>query len=188
MAHFYKDHGWAHAFGKANPDTDIKKEVKKTMYNAEARANMEAEADYYGGIFGYLAGYNTLSISGAFFDTLYTALELPDEVKGYPSRQDRIKIYGNSKGMLERLIPVFNTANLLNLVQNYEEAALCYDYIIQTFPSREMYNNKGVAFANQALSFYHAEELKLVHPFGLDATTRLALGTTRSNEERKKNN
>ncbi len=67
IAHFYKDHGWAHAFGKANPGGDIKENVKQSMYNSEDRARMEAEADYFGGIFGYMSGYNTLSVGGAFF-------------------------------------------------------------------------------------------------------------------------
>lgn len=176
IAHFYKDHGWAHAFGKANPGSDIKKNVKESMYNSEDRARMEAEADYFGGIFGYMSGYNTLGVGGKFFDVLYDALEIPDETFGYPSRQDRISIYDNSKKMLEELVPVFNTANMLNLVRRYEKASMCYDHVIVTFPSREMYNNAGVALAQEALAMYTAEELKFVYPFGIDLDTRLSSG------------
>lgn len=190
LAHYYKDHGWAHAFGKANPDTDIKTQIKQTDYDGEARANMEAEADYFGGIFGYLAGYNTLSSSPAFFDTLYKVLELPEEVRGYPSLSDRRAIYGNSQTMLEKLIPVFKTANLLNLVGSYDKAGICYDHVIHTFPSREMYNNAGVAFAQKAISLYAPEELKFVYPLGLDMNTRLdnagTKGTGLSKEARRK--
>jgi tetratricopeptide (TPR) repeat protein len=190
LAHYYKDHGWAHAFGKANPDTDIKTQIKQTDYDGESRANMEAEADYFGGIFGYLAGYNTLSSSPAFFDTLYKVLELPEEVKGYPSLSDRRAIYMNSQEMLEKLIPVFQTANLLNLVGSYDKAGMCYDHIIHTFPSREMYNNAGVAFAQKAISLFAPEELKFVYPVGLDMNTRLdnagTKGTGLSKEARRK--
>ncbi|WMX13559.1 M48 family metalloprotease [Aureispira sp. CCB-E] len=185
IAHFYKDHGWAHAFGKANPDNDIKKNVKESMYDSDDRARMEAEADYFGGIFGYMSGYNTLGVGGAFFDKLYDALEIPDETFGYPSRQDRIAIYNNSKEMLEELIPVFNTANLLNLVRRYEKASMCYDHVIVTFPSREMYNNAGVALAQEAMSMYSPEELKFVYPFGLDLDTRLSHAGTKGAGESK---
>lgn len=185
IAHFYKDHGWAHAFGKANPDNEIKKNVKESMYDSDDRARMEAEADYFGGIFGYMSGYNTLGVGGAFFDKLYDALEIPDETFGYPSRKDRIGIYNNSKEMLEDLIPVFNTANLLNLVRRYEKASMCYDHVIVTFPSREMYNNAGVAIAQEAISMYSPEELKFVYPFGIDFETRLSSGGTKGAGESK---
>jgi tetratricopeptide (TPR) repeat protein len=185
IAHFYKDHGWAHAFGKANPDSDIKTNVKESMYNSDDRARMEAEADYFGGIFGYMSGYNTLGVGGEFFDKLYAALEIPDETFGYPSRKDRIAIYNNSKQMLEDLIPIFNTANLLNLVRRYEKASMCYDHVIVTFPSREMYNNAGLAIAQEAMSLYSAEELKFVYPFGIDLDTRLSNGGTKGAGESK---
>jgi tetratricopeptide (TPR) repeat protein len=185
IAHFYKDHGWAHAFGKANSGSDIQKNVKESMYDSDDRARMEAEADYFGGIFGYMSGYNTLGVGGEFFDHLYDALEVPDETFGYPSRKDRISIYNNSKQMLEDLIPVFNTANLLNLVRRYEKASMCYDHVIVTFPSREMYNNAGVALAQEAMSMYSAEELKFAYPFGLDLDTRLSNAGTKGAGESK---
>jgi len=185
IAHFYKDHGWAHAFGKANPDNDIKKNVKESMYDSDDRARMEAEADYFGGIFGYMSGYNTLGVGGEFFNKLYDALEIPDETFGYPSRKDRIAIYNNSKQMLEDLIPIFNTANLLNLVRRYEKASMCYDHVIVTFPSREMYNNAGVALAQESIRLYSAEELKFVYPFGIDFDTRLSNGGTKGAGESK---
>jgi len=185
IAHFFKDHGWAHAFGKANPSSEIKKNVSQSMYNSEDRARMEAEADYFGGIFGYLTGYNTLSVGAEFFDTLYTALKIPDETFGYPTRKDRMSIYDNSQEMLEKLIPVFKTANMLNLIRRYEQASMCYDHIIKTFPSREIYNNAGVALAQEAISLYTPEELQFVYPFGLDLDTRLDNAGRRSAGETK---
>lgn len=186
IAHFYKDHGWAHAFGKATPDgSDIKKNVKESMYDSDDRARMEAEADYFGGIFGYMSGYNTLGVGGEFFDVLYTALEIPDETFGYPSRKDRIAIYNNAKEMLEELVPVFNAANMLNLVRRYEKASMCYDHVIVTFPSREMYNNAGVALAQEAMGMFTPEELKFVYPFGIDLDTRMNNAGTKGAGEAK---
>lgn len=185
IAHFYKDHGWAHAFGKANPNNDIKKNIKESMYDSDDRARMEAEADYFGGIFGYMSGYNTLGVGGAFFDKLYKVLEIPDETFGYPSRQDRISIYNNSQKMLQELIPVFDAANLLNLVRQYSSASICYDYILNTFPSREIYNNAGVALAQKAMSLHSPEELKFIYPFGIDLDTRLDHAGTKGAGESK---
>ncbi|MCP4438032.1 MAG: hypothetical protein GY810_03735 [Aureispira sp.] len=185
IAHFYKDHGWAHAFGLANPDTEIKTNVDNSMYNSDDRSRIEAEADYYGGIFGYMTGYNTLAVGSEFFSELYDALNIPDETFGYPSRKDRMSIYDNSKKMLEKLIPVFKAANMLSLTKHYEKASMCYDYVINTFPSREMYNNAGVALAWEALALYSPEELKYVYPFGIDMDTRLDNAGTKGAGETK---
>lgn len=185
ITHFYKDHGWAHAFGKANPDTKIAENVQESMYDSDDRARMEAEADYFGGIFGYMSGYNTLEVSAEFFNRLYEALEIPDETFGYPSRSERIGIYNNAKRQLEALIPVFNVANVLNVSRRYEAASRCYEHIMSTFPSREIYNNAGVALAQEAVGLFSPEELKFVYPFGLDLDTRLNQAGTKGVGESK---
>ncbi|MCH2046873.1 MAG: hypothetical protein MK212_22355, partial [Saprospiraceae bacterium] len=134
---------------------------------------MEAEADYFGGVFGRMAGYNTVGIGGEFFKRLYKQIDLPDSLFGYPSLQDRISICNNSLNRFERLVPVFRAANLLTVTNNYDQAAVCFHYLADIFPSREMFNNIGVSKAQEALNYYQAEELKYIYPFGLDRETRL---------------
>lgn len=173
LAHFYKDHGWGMSFGTANEDTEIAKKIYDMEMNETLRAKMEAEADYFGGLFGYMAGYNTLEVGAEFYNKLYEAVGLPDSTAGYPTRADRVDICRNSKKMLKELLPVFKAANLLTLTQQYEKAALCYDHIAKTFPSREIYNNAGVAYLATAMDTYKDEEMPYIYPMGIDFETRM---------------
>lgn len=177
LAHFYKDHGWGMHFGSTNEGLDIAKDIYKHEHTAENHSEMEAEADYFGGLFGYLAGYNTLAITGDFFDLLYEKMGLEDETYGYPSKQERVKIAENSRKMLEELVPVFDAANYLTMIGQYELAATCYEHIIKTFPSSELYNNIGVTLALNAVSLMEPAELQYVYPFAIDLKTNLEIGS-----------
>lgn len=173
LAHFYKDHGWGYSFGMMNNGTHIADDIYEMELTSENRSAMEAEADYFGGIFCYMSGFNTLDITKDFFNLMYERLEIPEETFGYPTKHDRIAIYANTKSMLHELIPVFDAANYLTVLQEYDKAAACYDHIIAVFPSREMYNNLGVSLALQAMEMYQPGELDYTYPFTLDTETRL---------------
>ena len=71
------------------------------------------------------------------------------------------------------LIPLFEAGYRLLLLQQYETAAYCFDYITRTFASRELLNNAGVARTLQALSLFKSGAQRFVYPFELDAATRL---------------
>ncbi len=173
LAHFFKDHGWGMAFGTANEDLEVASKIYKLKLTPQRKTECEAQADYYGGLFGYMAGYRSLNVGKDFFEKLYTAAKIPDVTSGYPTRQERMKIGDNSKKMLEKLIAVFEAGNLLVVTDDFERAASCYDHIIATFPSREIYNNAGVALAREALKLSDPEKIKFAYPFTLDLDTRL---------------
>jgi len=173
LAHFYKDHGWGMAFGTANEDLEVANKIYKLKLTPARKTECEAQADYYGGLFGYMAGYQSLNVGEEFFNKLYKAAKLPAVTNGYPTLQERMKIGDNSKKMLQKLIAVFEAANLLVVTDDFERAASCYDHIITTFPSREIYNNAGVALAREALKLYDVEKLKYAYPFTLDLDTRM---------------
>ena len=185
LAHFYKDHGWGWSFGLANKDLDIAKKIYKMDLTEGRRKEMETEADYFGGLFGYMAGYNTLGVSGKFLKVLYKKVGLDKETEGYPTLAERQGIARNTLKSLRKLVPVFDAANYLTMVQAYDMASACYDYIGKTFPSREVYNNSGVALALQAVKLFTKKELKYFYPFGLDTDTRLNGYTTRAGGETK---
>ncbi len=75
--------------------------------------------------------------------------------------------------MLQDLVPVFKAANLLTLTQQYKQAALWYDHIAKTFPSRKIYNNAGVAYLAMAMDTYEEEEMPYIYPMGIDFETRM---------------
>lgn len=70
-------------------------------------------------------------------------------------------------------MPVFEAGHGLLLIGLYEEAGRCFDHIAQTFPSREILNNAGVARVQEALTLFPEGELRFVYPLELDAQTRL---------------
>jgi len=190
LAHFYKDHGWGMAFGTANEDLDVASKIYKLKLTSARKTECEAQADYYGGLFGYMAGYKSLNVGPEFFKKLYTAAKLPNVTNGYPTLQERMKIGENSKKMLEKLIAVYEAGNMLCVTDDFERAASCYDHVISVFPSREIYNNAGVALAREALKLYDVEKMKFAYPFTLDLDTRMdnagQKGMTEDKEEKIK--
>src|SRR5688572_16920776 len=168
LAHFYKDHGWGYSFGDANEYLKISKKIYKLQLDPVRQAEMETEADYFGGIFGYMAGYNSLNVGSELFDKFYKTAKIPDVTTGYPTRQERMLICDNSIKLLDKLIPLFDAANCLVLLGEYDKAASIYDHIIVTFPSREIYNNQGAAYAMAALGLFDEGTVKFVYPFSID--------------------
>ena len=178
LAHYYKDHGWVNDFGNGFADLGVGKRFKKLQRRAGKLVEIEIEADYFGGLFGYVAGYNTLDITPTLLDAIYAEYELVEQLHGYPSLAERRQIATRSKQQLAQLIPVFETGQHLLLIGHYAQAARAFDYIARTFPSREILNNGGVARALQAVALIGDQPF--AYPFELDAETRLRQGTSRS--------
>lgn len=181
LAHYYKDHGWGMAFGSSAEDLKIAQEIYESELSIDRKKIMEAEADYFGGLYGYLAGYNTLKVGAKFIAAFYD-IGVPETVPGYPDKEDRQKIVSETTTDLAQLITVYEAANLLSIVGNYEESARCYQHIATSFPSREIYNNAGVNLATHALSLFKKEERDYFYPFGLDENTRLNQGGTKGGD------
>jgi tetratricopeptide (TPR) repeat protein len=185
LAHFYKDHTWGYDFATKNVYLKISEKIYTVNESESRKAEMETQADYYGGLFGYMAGYNTLSVGGAFFEKFYHKADVPDETYGYPTLQERMKICETSANMLSKMIPMFDAANYLVLIGEYEKAGNIYDNILATFPSREIYNNAGAAYAFAALSLFEEGELKYIYPFSLETDTRMNKGGQKGLSEDK---
>ncbi|MBL4592736.1 MAG: M48 family metalloprotease [Flavobacteriales bacterium] len=66
LSHYYKDHGWGMSFGAAPENFKIAQEIYDSELTIDRKKIMEAEADYFGCLYGYLAGYNTLNVGGKF--------------------------------------------------------------------------------------------------------------------------
>ncbi len=181
LSHYYKDHGWGMSFGAAPEDFTIAKEIYDSDLTMDRKKIMEAEADYFGCLYGYLAGYNTLKVGGKFISAFYD-IGVSEVTPGYPSKEDRIKIVGEVNEKLAQLIPIYETANMLSLVGNYEESARCFEHVATFFPSREIYNNAGVNKVVHAFSLFKKEEYDYFYPFGLDEGSRLNQGGAKGGE------
>jgi len=172
LAHYYLRHGWVGDFGNTFASLDVgRKALKIASY--EEVVKCEAEADYVGGFYGFLSGYDTFGLAPRVLDTIYAAYRLPDKLPNYPSLTERKTIALRSDGHLKEIVPVFDAANRLLILEKYEAAARLFEYLSQVFPSREMFNNAGVAYALEALSLPSLEEDRFAYPFEFDPETRL---------------
>lgn len=172
LAHYYLRHGWVGDFGNAFVSHDMgKKALKVASY--EEVVKCEAEADYVGGFYGYLSGYDTFGMAPRVLNLIYSAYHLSEKLVNYPSLIERKAIALKAEGNLRQIVPVFEVANRLLLLEQYEAAARLYEYLSQVFPSREMFNNAGVAYALKALGCPSLNEDRFAYPFEFDPETRL---------------
>ena len=171
LAHFYQDHGWVGDFGNGFADLDVGQLLGDLQQNPAKVVELEAEADYFGGFFGYMAGYRTLQATPPLLEGIYAEYELGADMEGYPDLSERQEIARRSQAQLARLIPVFEAGERLLLVRRHQAAARCFEYIARTFPSREIHNNAGVAWLLAALEA--GAGVGFVLPVEFDGETRL---------------
>ena len=97
----------------------------------------------------------------------------PTQLPNYPSKTERISIAQRQLENIAKLIPVYEAAKQLLILGRYEESGRLFAHLAQIFPSREMFNNTGVAFALEAVRMLPPKSLPFIHPFELDAESRL---------------
>jgi len=172
LAHFYKDHAWGADFGSRLAATPLGPKIQEL--SIQQRLGFEAQADDFGGIYGYLAGYDTFGVAREALGRVYQAYAIPDTSSDYPSLPERESIARNSADRLKALIPVFEAANLLFAIGRYAEASACFGHIARIFPSREILSNAAVALAIGS-GAPDADR----YPWLLDTQTRLRMPSQR---------
>ena len=171
LAHCYSNHGWGRDFGQRFADLEIGQAVEE--FRPLRKVELETQADEFGGFWGYVAGYRTREVAPRLLAAIYAAYGLGDDLKGYPALEERQIIAGRAADRVAELIPLFEAGYRLLLLQQYETAAYCFDYITRSFASRELLNNAGVARVLQALHLFEPGAQRFAYPFELDAATRL---------------
>ncbi|PSR53068.1 hypothetical protein AHMF7605_05770 [Adhaeribacter arboris] len=165
LAHHYEKHDWYYTFGigKASPSTS-KKDIER----------FESEADFYGCFYGELAGFSTGRVFPQIIDVLYQRFRLADQLQGYPSKEERKAIYRKKQTEAGQMVAIFKAGQFMYLLQEFDYAATCFDYLLNRFPSREILNNLAAAKLQQALVLYQATEPPgFTYPVELDARSRL---------------
>ena len=171
LAHCYLNHGWGRDFGQRFADLDIGQRVAD--FRPLRTVELETQADEFGSFWSYVAGYRTREVAPRLLAAIYAAYGLGDDLVGYPALEERQAIVGRAADRVAERIPLFEAGHRLLLLQQYETAAYCFDYITRTFASRELLNNAGVARALQALNLFEPGAQPFAYPFELDAATRL---------------
>lgn len=178
LAHYYENHSYTSSF--SNPMAS----AADSIFSQANSKEMEGEADYFGLFYGFLAGYDTFRVLPHILDSIYKAYNKPEQLPGYPTKDERISIARKIIQEVKPLVGIFQAGQFLYLRKNYQEAAVCFDYLLTKYPGREIYNNSGVAKLALAMEVMDAEQLYFAYPFELDADTRLTRRTIRSTDDK----
>lgn len=122
---------------------------------------IELQRDKEGHFYARVAGFRPNQMISTFFDKIYP--QLVEENNLYPSQKERLKSIEDTYTEADRLYHIFEADNFLVLFGYYEEAAMAYEYLIQHFPSREMYYNAGSCY----LSLLKNSEIFANHNFNI---------------------
>jgi hypothetical protein len=180
LAHYTQNHHYKDGFfaGLLPNSFGIPKSVRKNA--KEQKMELEVEADYYGLLQGYLAGYNTYQLLPKVLGKIYEEYKLNEQLEGYPTKNERIGSAEKTVSEIKSLIPVFDAGKFLYLSKNYEDASTCFQFISNTFTDRDIANNIGVSVLAQAINLMNKEEVYFAYPCELDAAGRLLSSTTRN--------
>jgi len=105
---------------------------------------------------------------------IYDFYELEDIISNYPPKQERLTMAEETQKQVTELINIYEVANYLSAIGQYHLAGLSYQYLLQFYQGKEIYNNIGV---NQAL--YAMNEATSTHydlylyPIEIDSHIRL---------------
>lgn len=164
LTQYYEKHAWRNAFARQHANLDIGKNLKIIQ---DGIIN-ETEADYFGGFLAYTAGYGLFTDAGKVISELDAAYGLKENITGYPSKSDRVELCDRSAEKLELLIDVFEMGNMLFSADMHSEAYYYYQYILNFYPSRELYNNQGTIAVMSAMKLMEPGELKYKYVSALD--------------------
>lgn len=164
LTHYYEKHGWRNGFVQEYGDLPISLKLNKL---SDKVAN-ETEADYLGGFLAYSAGYGLFDRGAELIQKIYKAYNWAPDTENYPSLSDRKTLISQTNKKLERLVEVFEMANLLTAIGRYDEAYEFYRYLAIRYQSREIYNNLGVAKVLEALEQFEDNEVVFRYPVQLD--------------------
>jgi len=148
---FIIGHELGHFFDRTNNKGFATNYLKWTHTQKE-----EEKADIWGVFCAYLADYKTVSIVPNLIEAIYLEyglMEKKDNLYGYPSFQIRQEVAQNVQNQVKELIHLFDTANYLSAMGKYRLAASSYQYILQFYQGREIYNNLGVNYALESMNF-----------------------------------
>ncbi len=179
LAHYYNDHHFSDNFVSFFGFSETGDKIEQADKTMESLTVYETQADYYGGMYGFMAGYNTFGMIPQLYEKIYKAYSLPDQTANYPSKDERKQIAVKNGEKIKNLSYVFQVGTYCMLINKYDEAIKCFDYIINDgFITRDILNNLGVAYALRAMQLKgRTIEEPYAYPFELDAQSRLKAGT-----------
>lgn len=167
---FLIGHELIHCYQEAKGTTNF-------LTDAHTTGNPEGEriADIRGAFTAKMAGYDPSKIIADLIDGLYEAYDLKDiAMPAYPPLEVRQATAEYVMAHTDTLWHVFQTGNYMAALQQYEPAIKSYTYILQYYSGKEAFNNLGLLYAKQALTFSGKNADPFLYPFEMDTKSRLA--------------
>lgn len=146
----------------------------------EADTRSEKGADINGVFTAYLAGYRLAMVLPKLLNLLYDTYGLTGKtIKGYPDLEERRRSVSEVIDITNELINLYEASSYLLAASNcdpkinfYNEAIVNYEYILQYYQGREVYNNLGVLYLYQAMDNYPLQQTdRFVYPMEIEAAT-----------------
>lgn len=184
LAHYYNEHSFCtdFAFAIRNKNEVFSKKVK--LIDKNQKIIYEAHADDKGLFYAAIAGYEPFEVHPKLLDAIYTQYQLND-ADGYPTKVQRKEIAKNALLKAKRFYEIFTLGLKYIQEKNYDKAIESFNTVNNDFPSRENYNNLGVAKTRKAidlkeLSIIEKENPKrFLYPIEIENKSRLSKEITR---------
>ena len=170
LAHHYLNHGWMR-----NIDFGYTSTIGNYMIdqnNSNQKKIDEIQADIFGGFYAKIAGYDALSFGKYCLESIYKEYNIPNEIRGYPSLNERIEIVNSNIEKTNELAEIFSIANLYLVIGDYENANNCYVEILNNnFTSREIYNNIGLISLLKSIEILNQGDKNFLFPVYIEQNT-----------------
>ena len=178
LAHYYNDHNWCTDYAFA-----LKLKISK-----EDKVTHEREADNFGLYHSCIAGYQPFHIYDKLIDKIYMDYKLKDINPGYPTKSERKIICKEAETKINELYPYFTKGLEEIQKKQFASAIQCFEILSMHFPSREIFNNLGVAQTLYVLEYKPIEKIEIdniqfYYPLILDNNTRLHCNLKRNKKE-----
>lgn len=185
LAHYYNEHSFCtdFAFAIRNKNEVFSKKVK--LIDKNQKIIYETQADDKGLFYAAIAGYEPFEVQPKLLDAIYTQYQLKD-AENYPTKAQRKEIAKNALLKAKRLYDTFILGLKYIQEKNYDKAIEAFNTVNNDFPSRENYNNLGVAKTRKALDLKESNAIdkaspeRFLYPIEIENKSRLNKEITRS--------
>ncbi len=185
LAHYYKDHTWCSDYAFAISKSNVSFAQKLNNVSKESKIEKESIADADGIFYACVAGYTPFEIYDELLDKIYLSYNLPENLSGYPTKNQRKAIAKEAERKARELYSYFKVG-VKALEQNkFEDAINAFEKANSYIPFRENYNNLGVAKTRKALTLkvktseeYHYPD-RFLYPLEIENKSRLNSEETR---------
>ncbi len=162
LTHFYQNHEGAFAFFMDSS-------------NLKANTQEERDADIYGAMLAYFAGYkNVTQLMPQLIDHLYEAYELNTKtLPQYPAKEERKRLAEAVVMQTQMLIDLYEGAKYLAVIGQDNLAGDIYQHIGKFVETKELLNNEAFAYLSAASEIQEYGKINWAYPLNVDLNNPL---------------